>query len=103
MPRELFLEYGIAPPSPEGTPWISVCIDDLVILDEVAEDALDKPGRDTVVYNKACQVYEENGLAPKPEKKQERVVDGKGLGADILGSDGYVGAPRKNLAQLMCL
>ena len=31
------------------------------------------------------------------------MVDGKGLGADILGSDGYVAAPRKNLAQLMCL
>ena len=55
------------------------------------------------MYNQACRVYAENGLALKPEKKQERVVDGKGLGADILGSDGYVGAPRKNLAQLMCL
>ena len=69
LPRELFLEYGVAPPSPDGTPWISVCIDDLVIVDEVPESKIKEPGRDTVMYNQACRVYEENGVAPKPEKK----------------------------------
>ena len=75
-----------------------------MILGEVPEEDILKQARDTDLYNKAGRIYGENGLAPKPETRQEKVLDGKGLqwGAEILASDEYVGAPRKNLAQLMC-
>ena len=75
---------------------MSVCSDDTIAVDDGVGDAEE-------VFDAAVRVYAENGMAPEEEKIQRGVPRGKILGAYADGIDGPLGAPAKNVSQLMML
>ncbi len=64
--------------------WVSVCIDDVIALDDEEESNGEAAGDGEEVFQAALQVYAKHGLAPKEEKVVRGATSGKALGG-LLG------------------
>ena len=82
-----------------------LAIDDHIALQKVdrADLAREPELRDSRIFARATEAYEQVGLVLNADKKRRNLVRGVLLGADFDGIRGVVCPPRDRLASLMCL
>jgi hypothetical protein len=85
---------------PRGDLRAALCIDDLVLEQEMDEDD-DGPAEDTRITEALLELYDDLGIPPVVEKVELRARQTTALGGHLDGDSGRVGLPVRVLAQLM--
>ena len=88
---------------PRGPFFELLAIDDHIGLQIISRSdyRLDKPARDTEVFERAGAAYRQVGLVQHPKKKRRRITEGIFLGSEVDGQKGRVSAPRSRILLLM--
>lgn len=97
---------GHALPAPEGDMWVTICIDDVVMQQEVPNHVLPEARavmQDVVKSEKLLDIWRGEGMDPKEKKINRQVTEVIALGSEQGGASGRCGPRVRVMVQLIMI